>query len=51
MCKCDVCSFLNYCSNMDFESVNKKIMLSNINESYAILTVTAQFNTISFVKK
>ena len=25
VCKCDECSFFNYCINMDFESVNKDL--------------------------
>ena len=27
VCKCDECSFFNYCINMDFESVNKDLLL------------------------
>ena len=37
--------------NMDFESVNKRFISSDINESCAIVTVTAQLNTTSFVVK
>ena len=25
VCKCDECSFFNYCINMDYESVNKDL--------------------------
>ena len=27
VCKCDECSFFNYCINMDFESVNKDVFI------------------------
>ena len=27
VCKCDECSFFNYCINMDFESVNKRFII------------------------
>ena len=27
VCKCDECSFFNYCINIDFESVNKGLLL------------------------
>ena len=27
VCKCDECSFFNYCINMDFESVNKDLFI------------------------
>ena len=27
VCKCDECSFFNYCINMDYESVNKDLLL------------------------
>ena len=26
VCKCDECSFFNYCINMDYESVNKDLL-------------------------
>ena len=26
VCKCDVCSFFNYCINMDFESVKEDLL-------------------------
>ena len=31
VCKCDVCSFFNYCINMDFESANKRFIYLNAN--------------------
>ena len=30
VCKCDECSFFNYCINMDFESVNKDLFIYKI---------------------
>ena len=27
VCKCDECSFFNYCINMDYESVNKDLFI------------------------
>ena len=30
VCKCDECSFFNYCINMDFESVNKDLLITPV---------------------
>ena len=30
VCKCDECSFFNYCINMDFESVNKDLYIDYV---------------------
>ena len=31
VCKCDEWSFFNYCINMDFESVNKDLLIAVTN--------------------
>ena len=36
VCKCDECSFFNYCINMDFESVNKDLLFIKNFTDFAI---------------
>ena len=39
VCKCDKCSFFNYCINMDFESVNKDLFIYSSYAYYIILYI------------
>ena len=43
VCKCDECSFFNYCINMDFESVNKNLYKKKIKKNNYIMLCVVYF--------